>query len=239
MLEAPNAVDRYRFAHALVRDTLYEELSASRRVAFHRQVAQAIETIYAANLDEHLPALAHHWARASAPAADTAKAVAYAIRAGDRALTQLAHDEAVTYYTQALELLDASGASRDDHRRVNLLIDLGEAQRRAGDPTHREILLEAARLAEHSGDADALARAALANYRGFWSATGVVDTERVAVLESALTARGRDTLLRARLLSNLAAKRPSSRKPESSQISRRRTFLEGTSKRRGKSPRRR
>jgi hypothetical protein len=59
-------------------------------VALHRRVAEAIETIHAGGLDDHLPALAHHWARASAPAADTARAVDYATRAGDRALAQLA-----------------------------------------------------------------------------------------------------------------------------------------------------
>ena len=69
-------------------------------------MAEAIETIHAGTLDDYLPALAHHWARAAAPAAETAKAVDYATRAGDRALAQLAHDEAVAYYRQALELLE-------------------------------------------------------------------------------------------------------------------------------------
>jgi hypothetical protein len=52
-------------------------------------VAEAIEAVHVARLDDHLPALAHHWARASAPSAATTRAVDYAIRAGDRALAQL------------------------------------------------------------------------------------------------------------------------------------------------------
>ena len=123
---------RYRFAHALVRDTLYEGLTAARRVALHRRVAQAIESCHAGVIDDYLPALAHHWARASAPAADTARAVDYAGRAGDRALVQLAYDEAATYYHQALELTAAGGA--DEPGQLDLLIRLGEAQLRAGDP---------------------------------------------------------------------------------------------------------
>jgi tetratricopeptide (TPR) repeat protein len=194
---------RYRFAHALVRDTLYGNLSAARRVSLHRQVAEAIEELHADHLDDYLPGLAHHWARASAPAADTARAVDYARRAGDRALTQLAPDEAMAYYRQALELLDA--AEPAEEQRLRLLIALGEAQRQAGDPAHRETLLSAARLATERGDADALARAALANTRGFYpSAVGEVDDDRVACLHAALEAiRDDDAPTRARLLAAL------------------------------------
>jgi len=197
---------RFRFAHALMRATLYESLTATRKVTLHRKAAQAIETIHKSALDDYLPALAHHWARASAPAADTARAIDYATRAGDRALAQLAHDEAVTYYRQALELLQVAGDSaRGQH--IDLLIALGEAQRRAGDTAHRETLLEASRLAAERGDADALARAVLANTRGTLpSMAGEIDDERVAALEAALDAvEDGDTPTRARLLAALAS----------------------------------
>lgn len=195
---------RYRFAHALVRATLYEELTGARRVVLHRRVAEAVESLHERALDDHLPALAHHWARASASAADTARAVDYAIRAGDRALAQLAHDEAAAYYRQALELLDVS-ESPEQGEQIQLLIAFGEAQRRAGDPGHRETLLRASRLAAQRGDAGALARAALANTRAaFSSAVGEVDDERVAALVAALEAAGEDdTPTRARLLAAL------------------------------------
>ncbi len=193
---------RYRFGHALVRATLYESLTAPRKIALHRKVAEAIEVVHEGAPDDHLPALAHHWARASAPAADTARAVDYAIRAGDRALTQLAHDEALAYNHQALELL----VSQDDPRRLELLISLGDAERRAGDPVHRQTLLEVARVAQRHGDVDALTRAALANNRGIYSVSGFVDQERVSVLEAALDGIGpSDTATRARLLAVLAA----------------------------------
>ena len=52
-----------------MRATLYESLTATRKVTLHRKAAQAIETIHESALDDYLPALAHHWARASAPAA--------------------------------------------------------------------------------------------------------------------------------------------------------------------------
>jgi class 3 adenylate cyclase len=194
----------YRFAHALVRETLYGGLSATRRTALHQHVAKAIEIVHDANLDEHLPALAHHWASASV--AGSSRAIAYATQAGDRALVQLAHHEATAYYRQGLDLLDAANTAGGDARRLELLISLGEAQRRAGDPVFRDTLLVAARVAQEEGDGNALARAALANTRGILpSATTHVDRDRVAALEAAVSvAVGDDTPTRARLLATLA-----------------------------------
>ena len=193
---------RFRFAHALMRATLYQSLTAARKVTIHRKAAEAIETIHKGALDDYLPALAHHWARASAPAADTDRAVDYATRAGDRALTQLAPDEAIAYYRQALELLDVAESA--EGQRIRLLIALGEAQCQAGDPAHRETLLAASRLAAERGDADALARAALANTRPIFSSTvGEVDDDRVVSLEAALEATEDDAPTRARLLAVL------------------------------------
>jgi class 3 adenylate cyclase len=195
---------RYRFAHALVRDTLYDELSAARRVLVHRRVAEAIETVHGQHLDDHLPALAHHFSRAAAPAADAGKAIAYSARAGDRALAQLAHDEAATYYGQALELLDVADGPVDEAQRLGLLLALGEAQRRAGNPAYRETLLAAAGRARARGDAEALSQAALANSRGtVYANIGEVDAERVAVLEEALAAVDAGSPSRPRLLATL------------------------------------
>jgi class 3 adenylate cyclase len=196
---------RYRFAHALVRATLYESLTGARQVTLHRKVAEAIETIHQSNLDDYVPALAHHWAKASAPVTDPTRAVEYARRAGDRALSQLAHDEAANYYGAGLDLLDAGGVDPADPRRIELLIGRGEAQRRAGDTGFRQTLLAAARCAERLGDADALARAVLANSRGnIWSAPMVVDADRVEMLEAAVAAVGdKDMAVRARLLATL------------------------------------
>jgi class 3 adenylate cyclase len=195
--------NRYRFAHSLVRHALYESLSAARRVRLHTRVGEAIETVHALRLDDHMPALVHHWSRAAAPRAETERAVRYALRAGDLAQAQLAHHEAAAYYRQGLELLEGGGG--DDAQRAQLLVLLGEAQHRTGDPGYRATVLEGARLAERIGDAYCLARAALAGYRGMWTMSLGVDSERVAALEAALRAtEGREDLVRARLLANLA-----------------------------------
>ncbi|MGH9005152.1 MAG: hypothetical protein ACRDYV_18680, partial [Acidimicrobiia bacterium] len=150
-----------------------------------------------------LPALAHHWGRATGHAEAGGRAIEYANRAGDQALALLAHDEAAAYYSQALDIFELARAG-DPSLRLDLLIKRGEAQRRAGDPSHRETLLTAGRLARELGDGPAAARAALANSRGFWASVGRVDEDRVAALESALEMGPKDGATRARLLATLA-----------------------------------
>jgi class 3 adenylate cyclase/tetratricopeptide (TPR) repeat protein len=196
---------RFRFAHALVRATLYESLTAARKIALHRRVAEAIETSHKGALDDYLPALAHHWARFAVPGADTTRAIEYATRAGDRALAQLAHDEAAAYYRQALDLLAVAEGPAQESQRLELLISLGQAERRAGQPGYRGTLLAAAKLAQAAGDSQRLSRAALAISGGSFSTVGGFDPELLAVLEAALEAVGKENSgVRAQLLANLA-----------------------------------
>ena len=204
LIEEPASVRQpYRFAHALVRSALYEELSVSRRVALHRRALQALEDLGSPRGDR-LDLLAYH-AWQSAGAGDTGRALDYTLQAADRAAEQLAHEEAVTWYRRSLDLFDASGTQNAD-RRFRLLVALGEAERRAGLVSSRRTLLEAAGLAKLRGDATGLAHAALANSRGFFSTTGEVDRERVATLEDALAAAGPEpSAVRARLLATLAS----------------------------------
>ena len=64
----------YRFSHAFFRQTLYEELSAARRIRLHQEVGQALEEVHARRLDDHAPELAEHFSHSS-DSADLAKAV--------------------------------------------------------------------------------------------------------------------------------------------------------------------
>lgn len=186
---------RYRFVHAIVRSTLLDGLTGARLAMLHRRVATALDELH----PDALPELAFHWTRAGS---DRARAVDYAVRAGERAVAQLADEEAITYFRQAHDLLTPA----DEPRRVGLLIALGEAQRRAGHAAHRQTLLAAAGLARARGDVDGLARAAIANSPGSKPSTfGITDHERVAILEAALAAVGPgDDPRRARLLAVLA-----------------------------------
>jgi predicted ATPase len=86
LLVVPSTPGRYRFAHELVREVLYDELPAPPAMSLHRRVAEALQSIYAAELDPHAAGLAHHFAMA-APAGTAGEAVRYASTAAERART--------------------------------------------------------------------------------------------------------------------------------------------------------
>ena len=61
LAESSDHVGRFRFAHALINQTLYDGLGATRRARMHQRVAQALEELYGADPGEHLGELALHW----------------------------------------------------------------------------------------------------------------------------------------------------------------------------------
>ena len=202
--EAAGLAGHYTFTHALIRETLYGELRSTRRARLHRRAAASIERAHADDLEPHRAELAYHLTHGGS-AGDIDKAIDYGVRAAEWAIAQLAYEQAAAHYRQAVVLIDAFDAPVRRLQRCDLLIAQGEAERRSGDPAYRDTLLVAARLAQALGDADRLARAALANNRGFFSAPTGVDRERVTVLEAALAAqRSGDTPVRAILLAQLA-----------------------------------
>jgi class 3 adenylate cyclase/tetratricopeptide (TPR) repeat protein len=173
----------FTFTHGLVEHTLYEDLGSTRRARLHKRVGEALEVQCGDDPGERLGELAGHWT-AAVVSSDSTKAIHYARRAGERALQQLAPDEAARWFRKALELHEQAQGG-DPSERCELLIGLGEAQRHVGDAEYRRTLLDAAALARERGDADRLARAVLANSRGWFSQAGTVDEERVAALEAA------------------------------------------------------
>ncbi|MFL5823022.1 MAG: BTAD domain-containing putative transcriptional regulator [Solirubrobacteraceae bacterium] len=197
--ERGDRVGSFMFAHDLIHHSLYEDVGHTRRTRLHRRIAEALEELRGENAEERVEELARHWLAASPP--DPERSVAYAMRAGEHALAQLAPGEALRWFEQAMGALDDSPSGAKDQR-CELMICLGEAQRQAGHAAFRETFLAAARLAEEIGDGARMARAATANSRGFASAFGAVDAERLAVLDrAAVMNRGGDPATRARLLS--------------------------------------
>jgi class 3 adenylate cyclase len=195
--------DRFSFAHALIGHTLAQSLGSTRRARLHRRVAEALEDLYGADPGEHIGELARHWAQAVVPEEAT-KALEYARRAGEHALAALAPDEAIRWFSDALEHAEHLRSPRDSLR-CELLVALGTAQRQAGQPSYRGTLLSAARLARHLDAIDLLVQAALTSHRDLFATVGEVDGEVVEILEAALDAVGaEDSADRARLLAILA-----------------------------------
>jgi tetratricopeptide (TPR) repeat protein len=202
--EVPGATDHLRFSHALFRDTIYQDLTAPRRILLHRQAGEALEALHAKRLDAHLAELAHHFA-AAAPTGTVSKAIGYARRAGDRAALQLAFEEAARLYRIALELID-----EDSHtgllQQCELLLALADVQARAGEmPQARDTFLQAAGLATQAGAAELLARAALGYGGRLLYARATDDDPLVALLTRAAESLGpEDSPLRVRVLARHA-----------------------------------
>ena len=196
---APGSPGRLRFSHELIRDAIYDNLTLARRLQLHRRAGEALEAVYAADPAPHMAELARHFL-AAAPAGDAGKAIEYARRAGDRAASQLAFEEAARLYEEALPLVD------DDVQRCEFLLALGDALGRAGDAApSKRAFREAADVAERRGLDEELALAAL-GYGGrlMWDKARD-DDEFVSLIERALAALGeRDSALRVRLMIRLA-----------------------------------
>jgi len=112
-----------RFAHALVRQTLEDELTTLRRVHLHRDLALAIEGRFGAP-DSAVAELAHHFAEA-AVAGEGERAAHYAERAAVQALDRGAGEQGIDLFERALDLLPAD-ADPDGLRRDQLYAQLAQ-----------------------------------------------------------------------------------------------------------------
>jgi len=200
--EVPATIGQYRFGHGLIVDTLMADMSAADRMAAHEAAGEALEHVYRGAIDAHLPELAHHFLSA-APRGDHYKAVDYAQRAAERALDNLAYEQAAELFSRALQALTLLEA--DVPRRAALLLGLGTAQSRAGRPAARKTFEAAIAGARSIGARDTLARAAL-GAAPFALTAGFIDDAHVSLLVEALDRVGPgDDPLRVRLLGSLAA----------------------------------
>ena len=94
--EMPQSIGQYQFTHALMQETLTEEISLTRRVRLHSRIAVALEELYGSDSPSHAAELAHHYAQAEAVLGSD-KLIKYSLIAGDRALSNYAFEESVEY----------------------------------------------------------------------------------------------------------------------------------------------
>ncbi len=198
----------FSFSHALIRTALYEGFSAARRTRLHRRVGEALEALTQSTPGTRIDELAHHWIRGlhATRVADVSKAVAYAHQAGDQALASLAYEQAAAHYEAALAVLE-SHDDATEQLRCDLLLALGDAQRRASDARYRDVMASAAALARRRRDPTRLGLAALGSARpgGYFTSSLGADPALIQLYTEASAAlEGRDSLLHARLLGQLA-----------------------------------
>jgi tetratricopeptide (TPR) repeat protein len=187
ILEPAGAPGQYAFAHALVRQTLYEGLTGTRRARMHWRVAEALEERHGSTDGPHLAALAHHFMEA-APLGPTAKAAEYALRASQWALDQVAYEQAVVVLERGLQALSRDPRP-DESLRCELLLAVAQCRAQALDfGGMREASLQAAAAARAAGSAEGMARAAV--WYNARPIAGARDDVGIRLCEEALAALG-------------------------------------------------
>ena len=142
----------FTFAHELIRQTLLGELSTLKRQRLHKQVADAIERVYADGIEARAAELGYHLIAAGA-AADRGKTAHHLTVAGERAMESAAFSDAARYFENALAVV----AAGDLPRRARALAGLGTANRAMGHwDESRARMAEAVDLYEELGDAEAV-----------------------------------------------------------------------------------
>ncbi|HEY0949063.1 hypothetical protein, partial [Nocardioides sp.] len=174
--------DRFRFTHALVRDTVLSSLPQSRRARVHARAAGVL-----AGRNGHEAEIARHWLAAGPRhLADAWPAAQAAARS---AMVVYAYVEALEMLEHALRAQDEDPGS-DDRSRFELLTDLAEVLRRAGRWVElRGVAHEAVEVADELDDPELLARAGIMTSTGaLWqsAAHAQVDPVVVAALRRAL-----------------------------------------------------
>ena len=186
ILEAQPTTDQYQFSHALIRETLYDEMLPLRRARLHLQIGELLEARHRDAIAPYLPQLAYQFG-AALPEGSPARALDYVHRAADSAAALLAHEEAVRLYRHALDLQQRYFPGTHDAR-CALLLGLGAAQDSAGaSEASRETFLEAAASARALGSATALVQAAIGFEMAGWR-LGLPGKPAVTLLTEALAA---------------------------------------------------
>jgi DNA-binding SARP family transcriptional activator len=195
------AAGQIRFAHALVRDALYDGLSRLRRARLHALAAAAIER----HSSGDVAALAYHYGQAGT---DPATAARYCALAAQQAEQRFAYREAARLWGQAVTGLDQAGGppARD---RLELMLSLVRALDHSGQHLRARAYRQDALRAALPLDDPALLAEVISSSQAtrMWHnhEYGVVDDELVDAVEQTLARLPpEDQSLRCRLLTTLA-----------------------------------
>ena len=118
------------FVHALMQETIYASLLKSEASALHAATAAAIERVHGERLEDFLPMLALHHARAG----NATQAEEYLFAAGEAASRTAASHEALHYFREAARLyLETFGDAAEPEKLARLETQIGLALQNCGE----------------------------------------------------------------------------------------------------------
>ncbi|NNJ12732.1 AAA family ATPase [Chloroflexales bacterium ZM16-3] len=138
----------YDFSHDLIRAVVYADLSQARRQIMHTKLGDALELVYAGQIDQVVEWLAHHYHYGYRPQ----KALRYLQQAGQQAqtvyalpLAQERYRRALSYWERLYSLTDTALPTEAWRQRWRLLLSQAEVSRMLGqiqaEPPTLEIVL--------------------------------------------------------------------------------------------------
>jgi tetratricopeptide (TPR) repeat protein len=170
----------FRFSHALFQQYIYQQIPAGERRFLHSEVAAALATVYADDLEQVVVQLAHHYTAA----ADWENAVVYRIQAGDLAYRKASLSDAVQHYQSALAHWSDADAGKKG--KVETLYKLGECLWMLGRHDEAiEALEESRDLSRSMGDKTAVATAQRLSAHVYWETGRLAEAGRL--FQQALT----------------------------------------------------
>jgi hypothetical protein len=153
VIEDDRAAGQYRFAHALVRETIYEDISRARRARLHARVADALVAVRGHEPGPAAEIAYHCWQ--AAPVIGAGRALPHLLRAGEQAVAQLAYEAADEQFARALELAGQLPASPEaTEQEIHIAARLGTVRlvmRGFADPDAAQALARARSLAVRAG----------------------------------------------------------------------------------------
>lgn len=103
---------RYKFAHAVYHNVVYDDLTPSRRADLHRHVAERLAALHSGRTTEIAAQLARHFKEGR----DANRAFEYSLQAGANSMALAAGLEAEAHYSQAVALARAEGTQIEPAR---------------------------------------------------------------------------------------------------------------------------
>ncbi len=92
----------YIFRHTMIREVIYDSILRSRRKVLHKSVGEAIESLYKKGLERFYGILAYHFNQAG----EWKKALAYNLKAGEKAKKKYRNEDAIQYFSGAAEIVE-------------------------------------------------------------------------------------------------------------------------------------
>jgi hypothetical protein len=191
----------FAFAHALLRDTIYDELSLVERGALHARLGHALAQRPAHDAPRTLGEIARHYLLAVPPELEAT--VRHCRRAASAARNALGVETAAELLSRAIDKLASEGG--DERVRCELLLELGLDRHHLGDlPSAWRSVTQAAEIAEQIGAGELVARCACR--AASWLEAGGSDEQgaRLLIARALELIGDRDPDLRAVLLARRA-----------------------------------